>query len=232
MLERFGFTPTEGKVYQTLLQLGPATGYAVALELGIARANVYHSLESLARRGAVRRAAGTPVRYSAAGPAALLGELERAFKRDLAELEDDLHGLPIAAGGPHALFEPIVGTDRLLARAASCADAAVEELFAVTGPWGAALNRRLEAAAARRVPSRLVSLGQPAPSSAVVRTVAVDELRGHWGGLPLVVVADGSRAVCGVIGEGGSASGLATSAGGVVPFLRHLVRRELGGQGG
>ena len=57
MLERFGFSPTEDKVYQALLGIGPATGYAVAMELGIARANVYQALESLTRRGAARRAA-------------------------------------------------------------------------------------------------------------------------------------------------------------------------------
>ena len=44
MLDRFGFTPTETKSYQALLKLGPSTGYGVARELGIARANVYQAL--------------------------------------------------------------------------------------------------------------------------------------------------------------------------------------------
>ncbi len=229
MLDRFGFTPTESRVYQTLLQLGPSTGYSVARELGIARANVYHSLEALARRGAVRRAAGSPARYAAAGPAALVGELERAFKKDLASLEEELHSLPIGGSGARAEFEPIASGAHLLARAASCADAAVTELLVVTGPWAEPIHGRLPAAMSRHVQVRVVSLGEPAPPGALVRAVAGDELRAYWGGLPVAVVADQARAVCGVLGDGDTASGLATSAGGVVPFVRHLLRRELGG---
>jgi sugar-specific transcriptional regulator TrmB len=46
-LTRFGFTPTEGLVYQVLLTGGPGTGYAIARAAGLARANAYSALEGL-----------------------------------------------------------------------------------------------------------------------------------------------------------------------------------------
>lgn len=83
MLDRFGFSPTESRVYEALLRLGSSTGYAVSQSLGIARANAYQALESLARRGAARKAAAKPVRYVALPPVALLAELERSFHRNV-----------------------------------------------------------------------------------------------------------------------------------------------------
>lgn len=74
-LTPFGFTPTESLVYQALLKLGPATGYAVAQEARLARANAYGALEGLVVRGAATRAAGRPVRYRSVEPAALLAQL-------------------------------------------------------------------------------------------------------------------------------------------------------------
>jgi hypothetical protein len=59
------------------------------------------------------------------------------------------------------------------------------------------------------------------------RPVAESELTGYWGGLPLAIVADRSRAVMGVFAGSHSASGIATNAAGVIPFIRHLLRREL-----
>jgi sugar-specific transcriptional regulator TrmB len=228
MLEKFGFTPTENRVYQALLKLGTSTGYAVALDLGIARANVYQALEALVRRGAARKSATTPVRYAAAGPSALLGELERSFRDDLSALENELRSLPLAGVGAGAELELLTGVDQLLSRAASCVDAATSEVLAVTGPWAAPMNRRFVFATARRIAVRAVSLGEPAPEAALVRLVPEEELLSYWGGRPVAVVADRSRAVLGVITAGG-ASGIATSAAGVVPFVRHLLRRELAG---
>jgi sugar-specific transcriptional regulator TrmB len=228
MLTKFGFTPTEDKIYQELLRLGPSTGYVVARELGIARANVYQALESLLRRSAVRKTATSPVQYSAVGPAALLGEFERSFKRDLADLEEGLRSLPLA-GAKAGELEQVISEDRLLARASSCIDAARSEILAVLGPWAQPLFPRLAAAERRRVGIRVLSLGEPAPERATVRAVPADALREYWGGNPVVVIADMDRAVCGII-SGSSAGGMITTMPGIIPFFRHLVRRELAGQ--
>ncbi len=58
-LTPFGFTPTENLAYGALLDLGPSSGYAVAKELSIARANAYQALNGLVAKGAAVITAGT-----------------------------------------------------------------------------------------------------------------------------------------------------------------------------
>jgi len=227
MLERFGFTPTESKSYQTLLKLGPSTGYGVARELGIARANVYQALEALVRRGAARKAATIPSQYSAVSPESLVAELERGFRLDLARLDESLRRLPQRQGETASDVEAIVASDRLLARAVDIVGNASAEVLAVFGPWADGLGAALEAARARGAAIRAVSLGPSTLDGITIRAVGETELRAYWGGLPIAVVADRSLTVFGVLTAGDSASGFATGAAGAVPFLRHLLRREL-----
>jgi hypothetical protein len=56
--------------------------------------------------------------------------------------------------------------------------------------------------------------------------VPTAELVRYWGGLPVAVLADRTRAVCGTV-DGDRCDGVATTSPGLVPFLRHLLRREL-----
>ena len=198
------------------------------MDLGIARANVYQALEALVRRGAGRKSATSPVQYAAAGPAALLAQLERSFRHSLSQLEEELRSLPLAGVGGVAELEMLTSVDQLMARAMSCVDSATGEVLAVTGPWATPMNARFPLAQARQVQVRAVSLGDPAPEGSIARPVPEEQLADYWGGFPVAVVADRARAVFGVI-QGDHASGVATTAPGAVPFLRHLLRRELAG---
>ncbi len=74
-LTPFGFTPTEGLIYEVLLTDGPGTGYTVAKAAGLARANVYAALEGLVTKGAARVEAGRPRRFRPEPPSTLLARL-------------------------------------------------------------------------------------------------------------------------------------------------------------
>jgi sugar-specific transcriptional regulator TrmB len=226
-LDRFGFTATESKVYLALLRLSPATGYAVARESGLARANTYSALETMATRGVVTRLPGRPARFVAEDPDTLVGRLGRESQRDLERLSQKLasveRGLEVLRA---PTVELLMDRAAVLDRVAACARAARGELLAVVGPWVSevfpdlALRRRSHAVL------RVLSLGSPAPPGALVRTVPESEIESYWGGLPIAVVADRRRAVCAVAGAGG-ATGVATEHPAIVPFVRHLLRREL-----
>ncbi len=95
-LERFGYTPTEARIYEVLLRLGSSTGYAVSKAAGLARANTYQALDGLVRRGAARRSATIPARYAALAPEAVVAEIERRTRRDLEALSATLRSLPRA----------------------------------------------------------------------------------------------------------------------------------------
>jgi sugar-specific transcriptional regulator TrmB len=226
-LQQFGFTPTEAKVYIALLGISPATGYGVAQAAKLARANTYDALETLATRGAVTRLPGKPARYAPLDPQALVGRLRRDFASGLDSLARTLGQIRRAepAGGLHAV-EPITDRASLLEQVADCARGARAELLAVVGPWMSDAFADLESLRAG-VSARVLSLGAPAPAGAMVRQVPAREMESYWGGLPVALVADRRRAVLGIVLGSTEATGIATEHPGVMPFVRHLLRREL-----
>jgi sugar-specific transcriptional regulator TrmB len=74
-LTPFGFTPTEGLIYEVLLTGGPGTGYTIARAAGLARANVYAALEGLVAKGAARVEEGRPRQFRPEPPSTLLARL-------------------------------------------------------------------------------------------------------------------------------------------------------------
>ncbi len=227
-LERFGFTPTESRAYFALLGLGPSTGYAVGRDIGVARANAYQALDGLVRRGAAQKAGGTPVQYSATMPGVLIAELERSYRKDLADLEERLRSVAPATL-PEAAPVTVRDPDSLLDHAAEICRVAHAELLVVMGPWASSLIAPIAIARSRGASTRVVSLGEPAPEGATIRPTALAEVRSYWGGLPVLVLADRAHALSGVLGENGRCDGLVSSSPGLLPFLRHLVRREFAG---
>ncbi len=226
-LERFGFTSTESRVYLALLAISPATGYAVARKAGLARANAYGALETLTARGFAARLPGRPGRYQAADPATLTGRLDREWRRDLDLLTQQLATVERRAGeAPPPPYEMLVDRATLFDRIAASARGAREELLAVVGPWAAEIFSDLTRSG-DRVSVRILSLGSPAPRGALVRPVPTAEISAYWGGLPVATVADRRLAVLGLVGDDLSASGVLTGHPAEVPFIRHLLRREV-----
>jgi sugar-specific transcriptional regulator TrmB len=228
-LERFGFTGTQSAAWAALARLGDATGYAVAKHTGIARANIYHALDALVARGLASTSSGRPAIYRAASPHDVLSRLSGQCDRDLAALAQDL-GLPPTTGGacepsPAAALEMINDRPTLMSSAARCVAAASFEILAVVGPWAAEVSAALVQARRPAMTWRVVVLGAPALDGALLRPVPTAELVGYWGGLPVAVLADRARAVCGTV-DGDRCDGVATTSPGLVPFLRHLLRRE------
>ncbi len=227
-LDRFGFTRTQDVVYKALLRRGAATGYAISRDTKLARANVYQALDSLVAGGLASAPGGRPVTYTAVGANQVVAKLASGVERDLATLAGEL-GIRLASRSSRRpsdqVFERLDGLDALVAAAAAAVESAGREVLAVVGPWAAALVPVLESARRRGLACKVVSLGAPAPEGAVVRVVAEDELRGYWGGFPLLLVCDRVHAVAGVV-AGDRTSGVETRSPGLVPFLRHLLRRE------
>ena len=101
-LTPFGFTHTESMAYGTLLELGPATGYRVAREMNVARANAYHALEGLVAKGAAGTVGEDPRRYRAVRPDSVFALILERTSGNLDQLESEL------------LAEEPVGEDRVI----------------------------------------------------------------------------------------------------------------------
>jgi sugar-specific transcriptional regulator TrmB len=228
-IEPFGFTRTQDIVFWALARRGSATGYAIARDTGIARANVYHALEVLAQRGLASSSGGRPSRYQGAAAETTLALLAGGVRHELADLALKL-GIEGDGTQPtsQASAEKVElqGRVEVVGEVSRCITAAALEVLAVVGPWVPELLPILAEARRRGIAVRVVSLGLPAPEGAIVRDVPRAELEAYWGGLPVALVGDRRRAVCGVLASDG-VRGIATSSPGVVPFLRHLLRREL-----
>lgn len=228
-LRPFGFTRTQDTVFWALVRRGSATGYAIARDTGIARANVYDALGVLERSGLASSSGGRPSRYQATAARSTLALLAGGVRRELADLALKL---AIEGAGTQPIPQPdaehgeIRSLLDVVREASRCIATAALEVLAVVGPWVPELLPVLTEARRRGVAVRVVSLGLPAPDGAIVRDVPPVELEAYWGGLPVIVVGDRRCAVCGILAADG-VRGMATENPGVVPFLRHLLRREL-----
>ena len=99
-LTPFGFTPTENLAYGALLELGPSSGYALAKELSIARANAYQALNGLVAKGAAIQTDDQPQRYRAERPDAILARVIDAESSKIDALERQVAMLGPRAGAP------------------------------------------------------------------------------------------------------------------------------------
>ncbi len=89
-LTPFGFTPTENLAYGALLGLGPSSGYALAKELSIARANAYQALNGLVAKGAAVITDDQPRRFRAERPDAILARVIDVGAQRLDALETQI----------------------------------------------------------------------------------------------------------------------------------------------
>jgi len=211
----FGFTATESLVYSTLLRLGPATGYAVARAVRLARANAYGALDGLVSRGAAVRIPGRPTRYRPADPQALLAQITAAhgealdrLSRALADAARSTEPETKTLAGARAVANVVL---QLVARA----ERRVEGVLAAE-LWRATLPAWRRAAARAQVELRIAGDAPTEAPELVVGTTPPDH--------PTVLVIDNTQTLAAV----GSADGLAavwTSH----PAIVALARRALGG---
>jgi sugar-specific transcriptional regulator TrmB len=201
-LTPFGFTPTEGLVYQVLLTGGPGTGYAIARSAGLARANAYSALEGLVSKGAARLEAGRPRRYRPEPPPALLARISNNHGEAVDRLTRELESVSIPA--TPTLVEVDSGRSVLqllshdIARATdSVALLAPPDAYPLIAP---ALRRPFAAG----VRLALFSTGPVELGFAPVALALSDPEA--WPGMPVILVVD-DRAALVAARDGGDARG-------------------------
>jgi sugar-specific transcriptional regulator TrmB len=190
-LTRFGFTPTEGLVYQVLVTGGPGTGYAIARSAGLARANAYSALEGLVAKGAARVDGGRPKRYRPESPAALIARISNDHGEALERLGRELEAVSVPE--TETLVELISSRAllQLITHDVARASRSVGLLAPVDAyPLLAPALRRPYAAG---VPLQLSASGPVELGFAPVEQVAVDA--NVWPGMPIILVVDDRSAI-------------------------------------
>ena len=199
-LTTFGFTPTEGLVYEVLLRGGPGTGYAIARAAGLARANAYGALEGLVQKGAARVEEGRPKRYRPEPPSALVARILERQGQALDEVSRALEALSVPATPTLVELSSARGALQLASREAARATNRI--LLHAAADAFAPLVPALRKAAGSGV---TLSLSATAPVDLPFAEVRVVNGEEHWPGQPFLLVVDDRSAVLaareGALGE-------------------------------
>lgn len=190
-LTPFGFTPTEGFIYEILLTGGPGTGYTIARAAGLARANVYAALEGLVTKGAARVEEGRPRRFRPEPPSTLLARLSERQ----GEAMDQLSGALAALAAPETptLVEltSARGAVQLMGHEIARAERSVALLAPADGCLALAPHLRRAAGAG-------VALDVSATASVPLGAIPVQVIdEPDWPGQPVLLVVDDRAALVG-----------------------------------
>ena len=190
-LTRFGFTPTEGLMYEVLLANGPGTGYALARSAGLARANAYSALAGLVSKGAARVDGGRPKQYRPEPPATLIARISTDHGHALERLSTEL----AAAAVP--------GTPTVVEL-----DSARAVLQLITHNVARAAGRVVLLAPADAYPLLAPALRRPVAAGVPVelycptaiemdfaRVEVIPDTAGRWPGMPVICVVDDASAL-------------------------------------
>jgi hypothetical protein len=217
-LTPFGFTATEALAYGALLELGPSSGYAVAKQLSIARANAYQALDALVAKRAAVVSAANPRRYRAVQPQAVLTTIVEAQSRQIDRLEEQILAHPAAGAEP---LVRVAGLRAVRETATRDIVRAEREVLCVAPPAEIlALAPAFRARAAGRRPASVWCLG-PVPEASVplAGELAADVLQRHFLEPVLLLAADGAL----MASVGDEAQGYWSSA----PLIAGVVRAAI-----
>lgn len=190
-LTPFGFTPTESRVYEVLLQGGPGTGYSIAQAAGLARANTYSALEGLVSKGAALVEGDRPKRYRPEAPQALVIRLTNRQGQELERLSETLTNF----GAPPTPTLVEINSPRGVLQILSHAIPRAKESVRLLLPADAypVLAPSLRRAVAGGLVTAFHATAPVDLAFASVHQVAV----GDWPGDPLLAVMDDATAMIG-----------------------------------
>lgn len=96
VLRKFNYTESEAKVYVSLLQSGPQTGYEVSKLSNVPRSKVYNVLESLISRGVIATTPGAKTILYRAEPIQRIADLQRtSVEQEIGELQEEAKNLSV-----------------------------------------------------------------------------------------------------------------------------------------
>lgn len=222
-LTAFGFTPTEGLIYEVLLTEGPGTGYTVARAAGLARANVYAALEGLVQKGAARMEEGRPRRFRPEPPSTLLARLADRQGEAMDRLGAQLASLTVPDTPTLVELSSARGAVQLMGHEIARAESRVALLAPPDGCLALAPHLRRVAAAGLEL--LVVTTGPVSLGSIEVHVIP----RPDWPGEPVLMLVDDRAALIGARegdrfnGHFGSGSAFRAAAHHTLSALRGLV---------
>ena len=94
LMQRFQYTATEARLYLSLLEENPATGYELASRSGVPRSAIYSTLKKLHSRGIVNIVQENPARYAPLPPDQLCDRLTQHYNTSIEALKHGFEAIP------------------------------------------------------------------------------------------------------------------------------------------
>lgn len=97
-LRAIGFTENEAKLYCTLLNSPPLSGYAAALRTGMSRTRAYQTLDDMCRKGYATMEVGSPSTYAPVDISVITAQQEACDADNIAQACALLEQTPVFSG--------------------------------------------------------------------------------------------------------------------------------------
>lgn len=128
LMKKYNFTEYETKVYATLLEIGPSTGYEISKMSSVPRSKVYNTLEILLKKGAVYKANKEQILYTAVEVEDFINHLKQDTRKDLDVLKDTLLQHSKTTFDRNEIWS-MDGYDNIIAKTKACIRNAKKELL-------------------------------------------------------------------------------------------------------
>jgi HTH-type transcriptional regulator, sugar sensing transcriptional regulator len=228
-LQELGFSEYEAKCYIALLGEQSQTGYSVARASGVPRSKVYEVLEGLVARGVVIANHGEPTQYAPLSPQELIALRRRETEQSINSAEEGLKQFA-SSGVNRDLIWDIKGRNEILDRLREVIGRTrrllLLQLWAEDAPE---LRDALADAAERGVQIVIIAYDEPHLPFAQVylHEPGAEEVTREHGGRWIILSADASEVVAGIVSLGYESRAAWTAHPGLVMPITEEIKHDL-----
>lgn len=228
ILKKLNFTEYEAKAYVTLLEESPLTGYAVAKNSGVPRSRIYEVLDSLVIRGDILVSPGSTQQYTPVPAKELIKIRRREAEENFELAEKSLVELERSAYDRENIWN-ITGRTEILDKVKDCILSAQKRiLLEVWKEEFEELETDLRQAAKRGVTITIIAYGEIASNFANVYLHYMGhEITEEYGGRWIVISADDSEVVAGIVSLGKDSRAAWTRHVGLVMPITEFIIHDL-----
>lgn len=227
-LKNLNFTEYEAKAYLALLEESPLTGYAVAKNSGVPRSRIYEVLDSLTIRGDILVSPGNTPQYTPVPAKELIKNRRREAEENFDLAEKSLAEFERSAHDRENIWN-ITGSNEILDKVKECILSAKKRiLLEVWKEEFEVLESELRQAAKRGINVTIIAYGEIASDFANVYLhymghAITEEYGGRW----IVISADDSEVVAGIVSLGRDSRAAWTRHVGLVMPITEVVIHDL-----
>jgi sugar-specific transcriptional regulator TrmB len=228
ILKNLNFTEYEAKAYLTLLEESPLTGYAVAKNSGVPRSRIYEVLDSLTIRGDILVSPGNTPQYTPVPAKELIKNRRREAEENFELAEKSLAEFERSAHDRENIWN-ITGRNEILDKVKDCILSAKKRiLLEVWKEEFEELESELRHAAKRGVNVTIIAYGEIASDFVNVYLHYMGhEITEEYGGRWLVISADDSEVVAGIVSLGKDSRAAWTRHVGLVMPITEVMIHDL-----